>query len=148
MSKTLVMLLVLVIVAVAAFNIVSTLVLAVNDKKPDVAILRTMGANSKQILSIFIVQGAVIGLVGVSVGAALGVLLSAYIGDIVHIIELVSGRQFLDTSIYPINYLPSDTRLIDVLIICAFAQVLSMLATIFPAILAMGFKPAEVLRYE
>lgn len=148
MSKTLVLLLVMIIVAVAAFNIVSTLVLAVNDKKPDIAILRTMGCSSRQILSIFFVQGSIIGMVGVFFGGLIGVLLSLTIGDIFYAIEQLSGRALLQTQVYPIDYLPSDIRMTDVVVVCVIAQLLSMLATVFPAIIAMRLQPADVLRYE
>ena len=147
MSRTLVLLLVFIIIAVAAFNVISTLVLAVNDKKADIAILRTLGCSTRQIAGVFVAQGTLIGFVGVLLGTVLGLLLSYFIGDMVKGIESLVAYQFLQTEIYPIDYLPSDIRLSDVFSIAAVAQLLSILATLIPAIRAVRVKPAEVLRY-
>lgn len=148
MSRSMVLLLVFIIIAVAAFNVVSTLVLAVNDKQADIAILRTMGCSSKQLIAIFVVQGLVIGLLGVLGGVILGVLLSLGVDDLVKLIEQLFNHQFLQTEVYPIDYLPSDIHLQDVIVVSAVAMLLSTLATVFPAIRAIRLQPAEVLRHE
>ena len=148
MSRNMVMLLVFIIIAVAAFNVVSTLVLAVNDKAGDIAILRTMGASRQQILGIFIVQGSIIGFLGVSIGATIGVVLSLFVSNGIHYLEQLIHYQFLRTDVYPIDHLPSDVRWADVLIVAAVAQVLSIFATIIPALQASRVEPAKVLRYE
>lgn len=148
MSRKLVLLLVFIIIAVAAFNVVSTLVLAVNDKAADIAILRTMGCNNRQILAIFIVQGMVIGVVGVAIGVLLGVLLSLVLSDGVHALEQLIGYQFLRTEVYPVDHLPTDIRALDVLVVALVALLLSILATLFPAWQASRIDPARVLRYE
>lgn len=148
MSRRMVTLLVFIIIAVAAFNVISTLVLAVNDKARDIAILRTLGANSRQILLIFISQGALIGFIGVSVGIVLGLLFSEFISSGISVLEHVLNYQFLKTDVYPIDHLPSDIRWLDVLLVAVVAFTLSVLATIVPAWLASRVDPAKVLRYE
>lgn len=148
MSRNMVLLLVFIIIAVAAFNVVSTLVLAVNDKAGDVAILRTMGASRRQILGIFVVQGTVIGLLGVSIGVALGLLFSLVISDGIGWLEQMLDYHFLKTDVYPVDHLPSDIRWLDVVVVAAVAQMLSILATIIPALQASRVDPAKVLRYE
>ena len=148
MSRKLVSLLVFFIIAVAAFNVVSTLVLAVNDKASDIAMLKTMGCNNRQILGIFIVQGAVIGVVGVSIGIVLGVIFSLFISEGVVWLEQLIGYQFLNTDVYPIDHLPSDIRMTDIVMVASIALLLSVLATIIPAWRASKVDPAKVLRYE
>jgi lipoprotein-releasing system permease protein len=148
MSRKMVLLLVFIIIAVAAFNVVSTLVLAVNDKARDIAILRTMGASHKQVLSIFIVQGAVIGLIGVVIGVFCGVLFSYFVSDGIKWLEHVLHYQFLKTDVYPVDHLPSDIRLKDISIVAIVAFLLSVFATIIPAWQAGKVDPAKVLRYE
>ena len=147
-SRKLVFLLVLIIIAVAVFNVVSTLVLAVNDKSADIAMLRTMGCSRKQVLGIFLVQGSVIGIAGVVVGVVLGVLLSLVVSDGVSWIEQVSGYRFLETDVYPIDHLPSDLRMADVAKIAGISVLLSLVASVIPAWRASRIEPAEVLRYE
>ncbi len=148
MSRKLVSLLVFFIIAVAAFNVVSTLVLAVNDKASDIAVLKTMGCSNQQILGIFIVQGSVIGLVGVTVGIVLGIVFSLIVSDGVVWLEQLIGYQFLNTDVYPIDHLPSDIRSMDIVMVASIALLLSILATIIPAWQASKVDPAEVLRYE
>jgi lipoprotein-releasing system permease protein len=148
MEKTLVGLLLMLIIAVAAFNIVSTLVMVVTDKKADIAILRTMGATRGQILRIFIVHGALIGVVGTLLGAVLGVLLATNISAMIAGLETVLGIQFLNSDVYFISYLPSQLKLADVALICGTTLLLSFLATIYPALRASRIEPAEALRYE
>lgn len=148
MSRSMVLLLVFIIIAVAAFNVVSTLVLAVNDKQTDIAILRTMGCNSKQLIAVFVVQGLVIGFLGVVSGVVLGVLLSLGIDDLVRLIEQLFNHQFLQTEVYPIDYLPSDIHMQDIAVVAVVALLLSTLATVFPAIRAIRLQPAVVLKHE
>ncbi len=136
------------IVAVAAFNIVSTLVMAVTDKQPDIAILRTLGASPGGIMKIFIVQGVLIGVIGTLIGVAGGVLLAWNIDVVVPFIERVVGMQFLAKEVYYISELPSDLQLRDVLTVAIVSLVLSLLATIYPSWSASRVNPAEALRYE
>ena len=133
------------IVAVAAFNIVST---PVTDKQPDIAILRTLGASPGGIMKIFIVQGVLIGVIGTLIGVAGGVLLAWNIDVVVPFIERVVGMQFLAKEIYYISELPSDLQLRDVLTVAIVSLVLSLLATIYPSWSASRVNPAEALRYE
>lgn len=148
MEKTMIGLLLMVIVAVAAFNIISTLVMVVTDKKADIAILRTMGATPKAIMSIFIVQGAYIGVVGTLVGTAIGVLLSLNVSEIIQAIESLMKTQFLNPDVYFISDLPSQLLVDDVVVVTGSALVMSLLATLYPAWRASKVQPAEALRYE
>ena len=148
MEKTMIGLLLMVIVAVAAFNIISTLVMVVTDKKADIAILRTMGASPGAVMAIFIVQGAYIGVVGTVLGTLAGVLLALNVSDIIQFIEAVLKTQFLNPDVYFISDLPSELRWPDVAIISGAALGLSLLATIYPAWRASKVQPAEALRYE
>jgi lipoprotein-releasing system permease protein len=148
MEKTMIGLLLMVIVAVAAFNIISTLVMVVTDKKADIAILRTMGASPRAIMAIFIVQGAYIGILGTIIGTTLGVILSLNISDLIKVLEHLVHTQFLNPDVYFISYLPSQLMLQDVLIISGSGLVMSLLATIYPAWKASKIEPAEALRYE
>lgn len=136
------------IVAVAAFNLVSTLVMAVVDKEADIAILRTLGATPASIMGIFMVQGAVIGIIGTMIGAVGGVALSLNIETIVPAIEQFLDTQILSAEVYYINELPSDMKWSDVFAITSVALTLSFLATIYPAWRASRVQPAEALRYE
>lgn len=148
MEKTMIGLLLLIIVAVAAFNIIATLVMVVTDKQADIAILRTMGATPRTILQIFMVQGLAIGVVGVALGTVLGIIGALTVSDIIAWIEKVSGVQFLSGDVYFISYLPSQLLWSDVAMITSSALVLSFLATIYPAVRASKIQPAEALRYE
>ena len=136
------------IVAVAAFNIVSALVMLVTDKQSDISILRTLGLSAGGVMAIFVIQGVVIGLVGVFVGLLLGVLLAINVEPIVSAIEHAFGVHFLDPSIYYISRLPSDLHWDDVGWIACGAFVLTLLATLYPAWKASRVLPAEALRYE
>ena len=136
------------IIAVAAFNIVSTLVMVVTDKQSDIAILRTLGASPGTIMLVFMVQGTVIGLVGTLLGIAGGVALALNIEDIVSSIEGFFGIEFLDPNIYYISKLPSDLHWQDVGVISITAFALTLLATLYPAWKASKVQPAEALRYE
>ena len=138
----------LLIVAVAAFNIVSTLVMAVTDKRADIAILRTLGAAPRDIMKIFIVQGALIGFIGTLAGLLTGVLVAINIDVIVPAIESVLGLKFLAKDVYYISDLPSDLQSKDVIAVACTAFVLTLLATIYPSLRAARTNPAEALRYE
>ena len=148
MEKTMIGLLLLIIVAVAAFNIISTLVMVVTDKQADIAILRTMGATPRTILQIFMVQGLAIGVIGVALGTVFGIIAALTISDIIAWIEAISGVQFLSGDVYFISYLPSQLLWTDVAMITSSALLLSFLATIYPAVRASKIQPAEALRYE
>ena len=136
------------IVAVAAFNIVSAQVMVVTDKQADIAILRTLGASPSSIMAIFIVQGALIGIIGTAIGVIGGVLLALNIGTVVPFLERMLSVQFLDKSIYYISDLPSDLQRADVITIAGIALFLALIATLYPAWKAARVNPAEALRYE
>jgi lipoprotein-releasing system permease protein len=136
------------IVAVAAFNLVSTLVMTVTDKQPDIAILRTLGASPNSIMKIFVIQGALVGLLGTVLGVGGGVLVAQNIDVIVPFIEHSLGVQFLSKDIYYITTVPSDMRWPDVATIGVISVLLAFLATVYPSRWASRVKPAEALRYE
>lgn len=136
------------IVAVAAFNLVSTLVMVVTDKQADIAILRTLGAAPSSIMKIFMIQGSVAGVSGTLAGVAGGVLVALNLDVIVPLIERVLGTKLLSSEVYMIDYLPSDVQLGDVSTITVIALLLALLATIYPSWRAARTQPAEALRYE
>lgn len=136
------------IIAVAAFNLVSTLVMTVTDKQADIAILRTLGASPGSIMKIFVVQGALVGLIGTFAGIVLGVVVALNIDVIVPFIERLFHVEFLPKSIYLISELPSELIWSDVGVIAIMAVILSFLATLYPSWSAAKVKPAEALRYE
>lgn len=148
LSKSLVGLLLSMLVAVAAFNVVVSLVMVVNDKQGDIAILRTMGTSLASIRNIFLVQGLGIGLIGTGTGLALGIFFSLTISDFVGWLERIIGIQFLSAEIYPVNYLPSQLQANDLIVVSLIALTLTLLATLLPARAAAKTDPAEVLRYE
>ena len=147
-EKTVMFIILLLIVAVAAFNIVSTMVMVVTDKTADIAILRTLGASPLSILGIFMVQGTVIGFVGTLLGLVGGVTLALNVETIVPAIEAMFGTQFLPADVYYISDLPSELHLSDVVRITSLAFLISVLATLYPAWRASRTQPAESLRYE
>ncbi len=147
-EKRMMFLILLLIVAVAAFNIVSTLVMAVQDKRADIAILRTLGASPRSIMGIFVVQGTLIGVVGLLAGIAGGVALALNIDVVVPALERVLGMQFLAKDVYYISDLPSDLHWSDVWTIGSVSFVLTLLATLYPSWRASRTQPAEALRYE
>ena len=147
-EKTMMFTILLLIVAVAAFNIVSTLVMAVTDKQPDIAILRTLGASPGGIMKIFIVQGALIGVIGTLIGVAGGIALALNIDVVVPFLERLLNVQFLSREVYYITDLPSDLQTSDVVAIALVSLALSLLATLYPSWRAARVNPAEALRYE
>ena len=147
-EKNVMSIILLLIVTVAAFNVVSTLVMVVTDKQPDIAILRTLGASPFSIMKIFIVQGALIGVSGMLLGVAAGVALALNIDVVVPAIERAFGVQFLAKDVYYISELPSKLQLTDVIVIAAVSLILSLLATLYPSYRASRTNPAEALRYE
>lgn len=148
MSKALVGLLLTLLVAVAAFNIVVSLVMVVRDKRGDIAILRTMGTSLATIKRIFLVQGCIIGCIGTFAGLLLGIVLSLSAGSLVEALEALLGMQLLSADIYPVNYLPTDIRAADLVLVCVLALLLSLAATLYPSSRAAGTRPAEILRHE
>jgi lipoprotein-releasing system permease protein len=136
------------IVAVAAFNLVSTLVMAVTEKQADIAILRTLGATPASIMKIFVIQGLIIGVVGTLAGVTLGVLTALNVETVVPAIERVFGVQFLAKDVYYISDLPSDLHWDDVVTVGSVSLALSWLATLYPSFRASRTNPAEALRYE
>ncbi|MCL6414775.1 lipoprotein-releasing ABC transporter permease subunit [Aestuariirhabdus sp. Z084] len=148
MEKTMVGLLLTLIIAVAAFNIVATLVMVVTDKQSDIAILRTFGATSNTIMGIFMVQGSVIGIFGTLLGVLLGVLLAPNIPELVSGLETLLGTNFLSSDVYFISYLPSKLEWSDVGMVASAGLSMSFLATLYPAYRASRTEPAEALRYE
>ncbi len=148
MSKNMVSMLLFLIIAIAAFNLVSTLIMVVVDKQGDIAILRTMGASSYEIMAIFMVQGGLIGLIGASMGLVLGVILSFWVTPMVQWIERTFGIQFLHSDVYPITYLPSELVVADVAKVVITALAISFLVTLYPAWRASRIQPADALRYE
>ena len=148
MEKTMIGLLLLIIVAVAAFNIISTLVMVVTDKQADIAILRTMGAKPRTIMLIFMVQGLSIGLVGMLLGTTLGIIAALNISSVVAWAEQTFGFQILNADVYFISYLPSQLQWSDVGIVTSASLLLSFLATLYPSWRASRVQPAEALRYE
>lgn len=147
-EKRMMFLILLLIVAVAAFNIVSTLVMAVTDKQSDIAILRTLGTKPASIMTIFIVQGAFIGVFGTLLGVLTGVLLALNLETVVPIIERMSGMDLFPADVYYINQLPSKLVWGDVGVIAGVALLISLAATLYPSWRASRINPAEALRYE
>ncbi len=148
LSKSMVGLLLFLLIAVAAFNVVVSLFMVVRDKQGDIAILRTMGASLSNIRKIFLVQGFIIALVGTFLGLILGILGSIYVSDLVNWFENASGMELLSADVYPINYLPSQLLVSDLVLVCSISIILSLLATLYPAYSAARVDPAQTLRYE
>ena len=147
-EKTMMSLILLLIVAVAAFNIVAMLVMVVTDKRTDIAIVRTFGAAPRRVMGIFITQGLVIGWLGVLSGIALGLALAFNVATIVPFLEHTFGFQFMDADVYYITAIPSEVHWSNVLVIAVAALTLTALATVYPALRAARTAPAEALRYE
>lgn len=148
MEKTVMFILLSLVVAIAAFNLVSSQVMLVQDKQADIAILRTLGMSPKQVMQVFMVQGLVIGLVGVALGTVAGVLLSKNLGFLVRFIESVTGNELMPADVYYISGVPSVVNLNDVLTVVGLAILMCLLATLYPAWRAARTNPVEALRYE
>jgi len=147
-EKTVMFIILSLIVAVAAFNIVSTLVMVVTDKQADIAILRTIGLSPRSVMMVFMVQGTLIGFIGTLVGLAGGVAIASYIDVIIPALEQFFQTQFLPKGVYPITELPSDMKLSDVSKITILSFIMTILATLYPSLRAAKTKPAEALSYE
>lgn len=147
-EKRMLSLILALIIAVAAFNIVSTLVMAVTDKQSDIAILRTLGASPGSIMKIFIIQGALIGILGTLLGLLGGILLAYNVGEVVVFIERLFNVQFLSQEVYYISKIPSDPQLADIITVASVSFVLTLVATLYPSYRASKVNPAEALRYE
>jgi lipoprotein-releasing system permease protein len=148
LEKAMMTVILLLIVAVAAFNVVASLVMVVSEKRNDIAILRTLGLSRGGVIATFIVQGTVIGWVGALAGTGLGILLAVNAGDIVHVLERWFGFELFDPAVYYISRIPSELRAGDVALVSVTAFALTLLATIYPARRAAATEPAEALRYE
>ncbi len=148
MEKTVITLLLMIVIAVAAFNIISILIMMVTDKRSDIAVLRTLGASPRVIMGIFVIQGSGIGVMGTFIGACLGILLALNVSDIAAFVEDLLGVQLFNPDIYFISFLPSHLMWQDVVVVCSSALVLSFLAAVYPAYRAAQIQPAEALRYE
>ncbi len=148
LTKTVMFIILLLVVAVAAFNIVSTLVMVVKEKQADIAILRTVGASPRSILAIFVTQGTAIGVIGTVAGIALGVLIAFNLEDLVHVLERVLGTQFMDAQVYYMSDLPAVVQWWDVLKISLTAFGLCCLSTLYPAWRAARTQPAGALRHD
>jgi len=147
-TKSILFVILLLVIAVAAFNIVSTLVMVVKDKQRDIAVLRTLGAPPGGILSVFVIQGAIIGVIGTGVGLALGALLTLNLETIVGFAEGALGFKFLAPDVYFISDLPADLRVGDLALICGVALALSLLSTLYPAWRGARTDPADALRFD
>jgi lipoprotein-releasing system permease protein len=148
LTKTVMFVILLLVVGVAAFNIVSTLVMIVKDKEGDIAILRTVGATPRAVMRVFIVQGGLIGVLGTAGGLALGAAIAANLQSLIEGLEALVHTHFLDPSVYYLSELPAQIEGLDLVRICGTALVLSFVSTLYPAWRAARTRPAEVLRYE
>ena len=148
MEKRMMGLLLFLIVVIAAFNIISTLVMMVIDKRSDIAILKTFGASPGLVMRVFVVQGAALGAIGTLVGTVLGLLLAYNVDEVVAAVERAFNIHFIDPTIYYISQLPSDVQAADVLLVSCGSFLLSLLMTLYPAWRAYRTDPAEALRYE
>ncbi|HEY2634105.1 MAG TPA: lipoprotein-releasing ABC transporter permease subunit [Steroidobacteraceae bacterium] len=147
-EKTMMGLMLMLIVAVAVFNIVATLIMVVNDKRTDIAILRTLGLSPRGVIAVFITQGVLIGWIGAAAGVALGLALACNVDVVVPFLEQTFGFHFMDPDVYYISGLPSEVHPGDVVRIGTAALILTLIATVYPALQAARTQPAEALRYE
>jgi lipoprotein-releasing system permease protein len=147
-TKSILFVILLLVIAVAAFNIVSTLVMVVKEKQSDISILRTVGARPSSIVRVFMTQGSIIGVVGTLAGVIGGMLLAANLESVVRFFEATFGIKFLAADVYFISDLPSELQTGDVVRIASIALVLALLSTLYPAWMAARTAPAEALRYE
>ena len=147
-EKTMMALILLLVVAVAAFNIVAMLVMVVTDKRTDIAILRTLGARPRTVAQVFVTQGLIIGWLGVAVGVVLGIVVARNVGPIMDWAERVFGLRLFDADVYYFTEVPSELHRVDVLLVAGSALLVTAVATIYPALRASRVSPAEALRYE
>ena len=148
LEKRMMFIILTLIVAVAAFNLVSTLVMTVTDKRADIAILRTLGATPRSVMGIFVVQGAAAGLIGTLAGLACGLAVALHIDTIVPAIERALGIAFLPGSVYLVTRMPSDPQAADIVPVVLLAALLSLLATLYPSWRASRVDPADALRHD
>ncbi len=148
LEKTMMFIILLLIIAIAAFNLVSMLMMVVNEKQADIAILRTLGASPNTIRNIFILQGTLLGVFGTVIGLIAGIALTLNVTPVVNVLQQTFHVQFIPTTAYWSNYLPTKILSKDIIIVCAMSLGLSILATIYPALVAFRIQPAEALRYE
>jgi lipoprotein-releasing system permease protein len=141
-------LILLLIVAVAAFNIVAMLVMVVSDKRTDIAILRTFGASPGAVAGVFLSQGLVIGWLGVAAGVALGIAIATHVTPILELVNRLTGLTLFDADVYYFTDVPSELHRLDLLLVAGSALLVTALATIYPAVRAARVSPAEALRYE
>jgi lipoprotein-releasing system permease protein len=148
MEKTMMFIILLLVIAIAAFNLVSMLMMLVNEKQADIAILRTIGATPGTIRNIFMVQGTMLGVVGTLTGLVCGIILTLNVTTVVNALQRTFHIQFIPTAVYWSNYLPTKILPLDIIIVCAISLGLSVLAALYPALVAFKIQPAEALRYE
>jgi lipoprotein-releasing system permease protein len=148
LSRNIVGLLIFLVVAIAAFNVVSMLMMTVMNKRKDIAVLQTLGLSRLNIIALFLTQGSMIGFVGTFLGVLLGVFGSYGIPDFIVLLETSIGGAILNTEVYPIDYIPVDLRWGDVMLVVVTALMLNIVATVYPALRASRTVPAEELRYE
>ena len=148
LEKTMMFIILLLVIAIAAFNLVSMLMMVVNEKQADIAILRTLGASPSTIRNIFIVQGTVLGIFGTLAGLAAGIILTLNVNPVVNALQHFFHVQFIPVTAYWSNFLPTKILVRDILIVCVMSLGLSVLATLYPAFVAFRIQPAEALRYE
>jgi lipoprotein-releasing system permease protein len=147
-SRTIIGFMLWLLVGVAAFNLIVSLLMIVRDKRGDIAILRTMGASQQTVNRIFMWQGCLIGTIGIVIGVLLGIIGSLQVANLVGLIEQIFSIQFLSAEVYPIDFLPSKIKVTDILVVSAGVFILSLLATIYPARKAAAVVPAEALRAD
>jgi lipoprotein-releasing system permease protein len=147
-EKTMIAIILMLIVAVAAFYLVAMLAMVVTDKRTDIAILRTLGTSPRRVMAIFLIQGSVIAWFGVVLGVLLGTVIGYYAGDVAAFLERLFHFEFFDSSVYVVTRLPSELRLEQILWIAGIAMLITLLATIYPSLRAARIPPADALRYE